>query len=107
MSSGKEQHCCLNKFKFAVCKIFKQFLNKDNSQHGTKPINFDCCKNVNKTSFLNEIEQNQANERILKAAQQSSAASYVLAIETEVGCFYWDYNMQPDSFADIHLNIHC
>ena len=52
----------------------------------------------------NEIEQNQANERLLKASQQP----YVMAIETSDGCFYWDWdsNMQRDSFADFNHNIH-
>lgn len=115
MSAEKENiQCCLVKFKFAVCKIFKQILSKDN-KHTENHNNTTSVYNFpvnNKCSFANEIEQNQANERLLKASQQKQKHQqqqpYVLAIETTVGSFYWDWEcgMQRDSFADFNFHTH-
>ncbi|XP_046805398.1 uncharacterized protein LOC124419534 [Lucilia cuprina] len=115
ISAEKENlHCCLVKFKFAVCKIFKQILNKDsklaeNNNNNILANDFPDNENKNnkECSCDNEIEQNQANERLLKASQQKHQP-YVLAIETAVGSFYWDWEcgMQRDSFADFNFNTH-
>ncbi|XP_037817028.1 uncharacterized protein LOC119607251 [Lucilia sericata] len=114
ISTEKENlQCCLVKFKFAVCKIFKQILNKDSklteNNNNITANNFPDNEN-NKCSCDNEIEQNQANERLLKASQQKHQQHqpYVLTIETAVGSFYWDWEcgMQRDSFADFNFNTH-
>lgn len=115
LSAEKDnQQCCLVKIRIAVCKIVKQILSKDikvnesnNNNNGNKHFqdSREHCQN-NNSSFDNEIEQNQANERLLKASQSQKNQPYVLSIETTVGSFYWECGMQRDSFADFNFNAH-
>ena len=76
---------CLVKIKFAVCKLFKQILHKDtNSNNNTineqQEQQQQLKVNSNQGScikFSCEIEQNLANERLVKSWLQQP---YVLAM---------------------------
>ena len=72
---------CLVKIKFAVCKLFKQILHKDTNSNNNS-INEQQQLNVNSIEgscikFSCEIEQNLANERLVKNWLQQP---YVLAM---------------------------
>lgn len=111
----------LVKIKFAVCKIFKQILHKNpklvaNNNNYNNHLKESSGNKINRNcSCANEIEQNQANERILKSKasqpeqkKQEQQPAYALALETAVGSFYWHWEcgMQRDSFADFNFSAH-
>lgn len=81
---------CLVKIKFAVCKIFRQILHKDTNNNGSNNHNNTMSQHQenqrimegdsledSRMKFSNEIEQNLANERLVKTWLQQP---YVLAI---------------------------
>lgn len=100
----------LLKIKFAVNKFFKQIVKKDFKFANNNKQFMDM--NENEGYLANEIEQNLANEQLLKVSQeqkqQQQPQPYVISLETKVGSFYWHWecDMQRDSFADFNFNTH-
>lgn len=72
----------------AFQKIFKRLAAKDFKEASTNDLYYD------------EIEQNRANEMLLQQELQEPLQdnpkhpSYIMTLETSMGFFYWECNLQ-------------